>query len=48
MEDFEEDDFRRGYARYQGENFGKNLVLVKQLRGVVERKGCTVGQLTLA
>jgi aryl-alcohol dehydrogenase-like predicted oxidoreductase len=48
LEDCEEDDFRRGYPRYQGENFGKNLVLVKQLRGMAERKGCKVGQLTLA
>jgi len=47
-EDFEDGDFRKYSPRYSKENFPKNLNLVKVLEGHAKRKGCTVGQLTLA
>ncbi len=34
--------------RYSPDNFSKNLILVDELRELATRKGCTVGQLTLA
>ena len=47
-EDFAADDFRRGNPRFQGENFDKNLQLVKKVRELAQRRGCTAGQLALA
>jgi len=47
-EDFEDGDFRKYSPRYSKDNFPKNLHLVKVLEEFAERKGCTVGQLTLA
>ncbi len=47
-EDFEADDFRRTNPRFQGENFARNLLLVKQVQGLAEEKGCTPAQLALA
>jgi aryl-alcohol dehydrogenase-like predicted oxidoreductase len=47
-DDFEETDGRRFLPRFSAENFGKNLLLVEALRGLAERKGCSVGQLCLA
>lgn len=46
--DFEEGDWRRGFARYSDENFPKNLKLVDDLSAIAKKKGCTPGQLTLA
>lgn len=46
--EFEERDWRRFFSRFSGGSFGGNLLLVEALRGVVGRKGCTVGQLCLA
>jgi len=46
--DFAEGDFRRAVPRFSEENFGRNMKLVEELKGIAKRKGCSVGQLTLA
>ena len=48
VEDFPEDDFRRSIPRFSKENFPKNLELVRFLKELAEKKGCTTGQLVLA
>lgn len=48
FEDFEPGDYRRIAPRFQGENFDKNLQLVKKIEALAERKGCTTSQLALA
>lgn len=48
FDDFAADDYRRFSPRFQGENFNKNLQLVKKIEALAERKGCTTSQLTLA
>ena len=47
-DDFEPNDFRRFFPRYQGENFYKNLELVQKLQTLAEIKGVTSAQLALA
>lgn len=47
-DDFAPDDFRRSAPRFTGENFRKNLELVKHVKALAQRKGCTPGQLALA
>jgi aryl-alcohol dehydrogenase-like predicted oxidoreductase len=47
-EDIPEDDYRRNSPRFQGENFQKNLELVRRLQEIAKEKGCTPGQLALA
>jgi aryl-alcohol dehydrogenase-like predicted oxidoreductase len=47
-DDFAEDDFRRHSPRFQGENFQKNLDLVRHIEAVAAAKGCTASQLALA
>ncbi|WP_211166321.1 aldo/keto reductase [Mucilaginibacter robiniae] len=47
-DDFAENDFRRQIPRYQGENFYKNLELVKQIQAIAASKGITATQLALA
>ena len=47
-EDFEPDDTRRMWPRFQGENFQKNLDLVKRIESLAAEKGCTPSQLALA
>ncbi|AWM32323.1 aldo/keto reductase [Hymenobacter nivis] len=47
-DDFAADDFRRFFPRYQGENFYKNLELVKKLQALAAAKGITSAQLGLA
>ena len=47
-DDFEEDDFRRNSPRFQGDNFERNLDLVRRVREIAEEKGVTPGQLALA
>ncbi|KAL3445288.1 Aldo/keto reductase [Aspergillus insuetus] len=42
------DDFRRKAPRYFPENLSKNVVLVKDLQRLAERKGCSTSQLVLA
>ena len=46
--DFEPTDYRRFSPRFQGENFKKNLVLVKKIQALAAKKGCTSSQLALA
>jgi aryl-alcohol dehydrogenase-like predicted oxidoreductase len=47
-DDFPEGDFRANHPRFQGENFQKNLDLVKEVEAMAEEKGCTTAQLALA
>jgi aryl-alcohol dehydrogenase-like predicted oxidoreductase len=47
-EDFAQDDFRRHHPRFQGENFQKNLDLVKKIEDLARAKNCTPAQLALA
>jgi aryl-alcohol dehydrogenase-like predicted oxidoreductase len=47
-EDFPEDDFRRFHPRFQGENFDKNIALVREVEAMAREKGCTTAQLALA
>jgi aryl-alcohol dehydrogenase-like predicted oxidoreductase len=48
VEDLEEDDFRRNSPRFMGENFNKNLELVKKVEAIAKEKNCTPAQLALA
>jgi aryl-alcohol dehydrogenase-like predicted oxidoreductase len=48
LQNFEQDDYRRGLPRFQGENFANNLKLLRSIERIAERKGCTPGQLALA
>ena len=48
FEDLEPDDYRRHSPRFQGENFQKNLDLVKRIGEVAKSKSCTPAQLALA
>lgn len=48
FDDFEPDDYRRHSPRFQGENFRKNLELVKMIETMAAQKGCTTAQLALA
>ncbi|HUC01676.1 MAG TPA: aldo/keto reductase [Candidatus Paceibacterota bacterium] len=47
-EDIPEGDFRRNHPRFQGENFYKNLELVKKVKEIAVEKDVTPGQLALA
>ena len=47
-DDFAEDDFRRNHPRFEGENFYKNLDLVREVERMAKDKGCTAAQLALA
>ncbi|MFY9742515.1 MAG: aldo/keto reductase [Candidatus Sulfotelmatobacter sp.] len=48
FEDLPEDDYRRNSPRFQGENFKKNLDLVRGIEEIARAKGCTPSQLALA
>lgn len=48
FEDLAEDDYRRMSPRFQGENFQKNLELVKRVEAIAQRRACTAAQLALA
>jgi aryl-alcohol dehydrogenase-like predicted oxidoreductase len=48
FEDLPEDDYRRNNPRFQGENFGKNLDLVREVEAIAREKGVTPSQLALA
>ena len=48
FEDFAADDYRRFSPRFQGENFVKNLELVKKTEQIAREKNCTASQLALA
>lgn len=48
FEDLAEDDYRRHSPRFQGENFQRNLDLVRQIEAVAAEKRCRPSQLALA
>ncbi len=48
FDDLAEDDYRRFSPRFQGENFDKNIELVKKIEEMAKEKGCTTSQLALA
>jgi len=48
FEDIDDNDFRKNSPRFQGENFNKNLALVKKIEAIAKEKGCTPSQLALA
>ena len=48
LEDLPEDDYRRTTPRFQGENFQRNLDLVKRVEEIAGEKKCTPAQLALA
>jgi len=48
LEDLEPNDYRRKSPRFKGENFQKNLDLVKRIERIAREKGCTPSQLALA
>jgi len=48
FEDIPADDYRRSTPRFQGENFQKNLDLVRRVEEIAQEKRCTPSQLALA
>lgn len=48
FEDLASDDYRRNSPRFQGDNFNRNLALVRRIEEMAHRKGCTASQLALA
>ncbi|MEO9146303.1 MAG: aldo/keto reductase [Ginsengibacter sp.] len=48
FEDFDKDDFRRHSPRFVGDNFDKNLELLRKVEAIANKKGCTPAQLALA
>jgi aryl-alcohol dehydrogenase-like predicted oxidoreductase len=48
FEDLPADDYRRQSPRFQGENFQKNLDLVRRVAEIAHEKSCTPSQLALA
>ena len=48
FEDLAADDFRRFNPRFQGENFQKNLDLVRRVETIAREKACSPSQLALA
>jgi aryl-alcohol dehydrogenase-like predicted oxidoreductase len=48
IDDLPDDDYRRNSPRFQGENFEKNLHLVRHVESVARQKQCTPSQLALA
>ena len=47
-DDFAGDDFRKNHPRFQGENFDRNIALVREVEAIAADKGCTTAQLALA
>jgi len=47
-EDLAPDDWRRNSPRFQGENFARNLELVRRVEQIAAKKGAKPSQLTLA
>ena len=47
-EDIPQDDYRRTTPRFQGENFQRNLDIVKRVEEIAREKRCTSAQLALA
>ena len=48
FEDFPAGDYRRISPRFQGENFQRNLDLVRRVEEIAREKGCRPSQLALA
>jgi len=48
FEDLPADDYRRNTPRFQGENFQKNLELVRRVEQIAKEKNCKPAQLALA
>lgn len=48
FEDLAEDDYRRQSPRFQGENFERNISLVRRIEEIAAEKGITASQLALA
>jgi aryl-alcohol dehydrogenase-like predicted oxidoreductase len=48
FEDLAPDDYRRNSPRFQGENFQKNLDLLRKVEDMAREKHCTPSQLALA
>jgi aryl-alcohol dehydrogenase-like predicted oxidoreductase len=48
VQNLPDDDHRRGDSRFQEPELSANLELVEGLRGIVEKRGRTVGQLAIA
>jgi len=48
FDDLAEDDYRRNNPRFQGENFDRNLELVRSIEEIAAAKGCLPAQLALA
>lgn len=48
IDDFDADDWRRNAPRFLGENFDRNLELVREIGAIAAEKGCTPAQLALA
>jgi aryl-alcohol dehydrogenase-like predicted oxidoreductase len=48
IDDLEQGDYRRNSPRFQGDNFAKNLQLVKEIEALAKRKGVTPAQLAIA
>ncbi|MFL5613245.1 MAG: aldo/keto reductase [Gemmatimonadaceae bacterium] len=48
IDDLPADDYRRNSPRFQGENFQKNLDLVRHIESLALQKACTPSQLALA
>ena len=48
FEDLTEDDYRRFSPRFQGDNFQKNLDLVRRVEELAREKNCSASQLALA
>lgn len=48
FEDLPENDYRRFSPRFQGDNFDKNLELVKEIEAMAGQKGCSSSQLAIA
>lgn len=48
IDDLASDDWRRNGPRFQGENFDRNLEIVRRIETLARRKGCQPSQLALA
>jgi aryl-alcohol dehydrogenase-like predicted oxidoreductase len=48
LDDLDKDDFRRANPRFEGENFERNMKLVKRVEEIAAEKDITAGQLALA
>ncbi|MEA3052405.1 MAG: hypothetical protein QOG72_1308 [Sphingomonadales bacterium] len=46
--DFPDDDYRRFHPRFTGENFERNIALVREIEAMAAEKGCTAAQLAIA